>query len=133
MPIMPQLLQNPDDPDRDAKDENAKGEEHIFPSFWTEPESGDTIADAPPVMEHGTLLGTFSPATSEPNYFSMPLDLDCQNIDFDGFHNTVQTSESGLTEILSAPTSVTNSPIAGMDFSLDKFEDFPFDNPELFW
>ena len=36
-----------------------------------------------------------------------------------GIAQNLQTSESDLTEILSAPNSVTNSPIGDYDFSLD--------------
>jgi hypothetical protein len=48
----------------------------------------------------------------------------------------VQTPESELTtEIISAPTSVTNSPIGDFDISIDNVDfdtTFPFDNPDFF-
>ncbi|XP_054781322.1 probable WRKY transcription factor 53 [Prosopis cineraria] len=56
-----------------------------------------------------------SPATSESNIF-------CLN---------VQTSESDVTDIVSAPTSVTNSPIADLDL-FDFESNFPFNIPEPF-
>lgn len=72
-----------------------------------------------------------SPATSESNYFSVsPF---CMT-NF-GLGDNVQTSESELTEILSAPTSVSNSPIEDWDLTLNKDDfqlNFSFENPELF-
>jgi len=78
----------------------------------------------------GSLSPTFlSPTTSESNMFPMsPCRLNSY-----GLGHNVQTSESDLTDIISAPTSVTNSPILNLDFSLDKVDlDFPFDNPDFF-
>ncbi|XP_010266466.1 PREDICTED: probable WRKY transcription factor 41 [Nelumbo nucifera] len=69
-----------------------------------------------------------SPATSESNCFSM---LPCRMNSLQGGHN-LQTSESDLTEIISAATSATNSPIMDLDFSLDTVDfdtNFPFDTP----
>lgn len=64
------------------------------------------------------LLGTYSPsfispATSESNYFS----VSCHMNSLGGAHN-LQQSESDLTDLISA----TNSPIGGLDFSIDPTE-----------
>ncbi|PSS09366.1 WRKY transcription factor [Actinidia chinensis var. chinensis] len=67
-----------------------------------------------------------SPATSGTNYFSTP---PCRMSSFGLVHN-LQHSESDLTEIISANTSATNSPIVDLDFSIDPVEldpNFPFD------
>lgn len=113
----------------------------VFPSFSFPDESeaaekNSIFVDA--LMENdiiGNLSPVFimSPATSEiSDYFSVS---PCHMGSF-GFGTNVQTSESDLTEIISAPTSVTNSPICDLDISsLDKLEfdpSFPFDNPEFF-
>ncbi|MED6180144.1 hypothetical protein PIB30_007655 [Stylosanthes scabra] len=70
-----------------------------------------------------------SPSTSESDLFCLsPCQFGSSNS-----NGIVQTSESEITEILSAPTSVTNSPIMDFDLFLDK-EDFdtvfPFNTPE---
>ena len=88
------------------------------------------------VHENETFLGSFSqsflsPATSELNYY---MNSPCRMNNLAGIHN-VQCSESDLTEIISANTSATNSPIPDLDFSLDQVEidtNFPFDTPGLF-
>lgn len=70
-----------------------------------------------------------SPDTAELNNFSFS-----QMNDFQGVLNT-QHSESDLTELVSANTSATNSPIMDLDFSLDQVEldpNFPFDTPGFF-
>ncbi|GMJ00946.1 WRKY DNA-binding protein 46, WRKY DNA-BINDING PROTEIN 46 [Hibiscus trionum] len=99
----------------------------IFPSFSFPIESG--VEDGlfvKSLMENH--MAFVSPTTSESNYFSVS-----------PFHigQNLQTSESVLTEIISAPTSVTNSPIVDLDISsLQKLEfdpSFPFDNPEFFY
>ncbi|PSR91441.1 WRKY transcription factor [Actinidia chinensis var. chinensis] len=72
-----------------------------------------------------------SPATSGTNYFSTP---PCQMRSFGLVHN-LRNSESDLTEIVSANTSATNSPIVHLDFSIDPVEldpNFPFDTPGFF-
>ncbi|KHG20577.1 putative WRKY transcription factor 46 -like protein [Gossypium arboreum] len=107
--------------------------ENIFPSFSFPIESEE--------VQNGLLRNSLmknispafvSPATSESNYFSVSA---FQMGSFD-FSQNVQTSESELTEIISAPASVTNSPIVDLDISsLEKLEfdqSFPFDNPEFF-
>ncbi|XWS32062.1 hypothetical protein CRYUN_Cryun23aG0128800 [Craigia yunnanensis] len=121
-----------------VKTEDLDNREDIFPSFSFPVESEEvenSIFDKS-LMENnimGNLSPAFiSPATSESNYFSVS---PCHMGSFGLCHN-VQTSESDLTEIISAPTSVTNSPIGDLDISsLDKLEfdpSFPFDNPEFF-
>ncbi|XP_022770554.1 probable WRKY transcription factor 46 [Durio zibethinus] len=120
-----------------VKTEDLDNREDIFPSFSfpveSEVENGIFVCS---LMENdimGNLSAAFiSPATSESNYFSVS---PCQMGSFGLGHN-VQTSESDLTEIISAPTSVTNSPIGDLDISsLDKLEfdpTFPSDNLEFF-
>ncbi|XP_077249596.1 putative WRKY transcription factor 41 [Tasmannia lanceolata] len=81
-------------------------------------------------------MGSFSPpfispATSESNYFSVS---PCRMNSFGGQPN-LRTSESDLTEIISAATSASNSPMPELDFPLDPAEfdiHFPFDNPGFF-
>lgn len=106
-----------------------------FPSTSTECEYVENQIFSESMMENN-FMGSFSPpfispATSESNYLSVsPFRL----INF-GLRDNVQISESELTEILSAPTSVANSPIGDLDFQLneDDFQlNFSFDNHELF-
>lgn len=77
------------------------------------------------------LMGNFSPsfispATSGSSYFSVsPYQMNS----FGHF------SESDHTEIVSANTSTTNSPILDLDFSIDQVNldpNFPFNTPEFF-
>lgn len=105
----------------------------IFPSFCfasssigSEKEDNNIFNET---MMENHFLENFSPAfispsTSESNIF-------CQ---LGGLGQNVQTSESDITEIISAPNSVTNSPIMDLDALLDK-EDFdsyfPFKSPEF--
>lgn len=87
-------------------------------------------------LDNNTLLGSFSqpffsPATPESNCFSAHA---CQTSNFRGVHNG-HRSESDLTEIFSANTSASSSPILDLDFSLDPAEfdpNFPFDSPAFF-
>ena len=118
--------------------EDLDNREAIFPSFSfpVESEEVENSIFFKALMENeimGNLSSAFmSPVTSESNYFSVS---PCQMGTF-GLGQNVQTSESDLTEIISAPTSVTNSPIGDLDISsLDKLEfdpSFPFDNLEFF-
>ncbi|KAI4328890.1 hypothetical protein L6164_021210 [Bauhinia variegata] len=105
----------------------------IFPSFCfasssigSEQEDNNIFNET---MIENHFLENFSPAfistsTSESNIF-------CQ---LGGLGQNVQTSESDTTEIISAPNSVTNSPIMDLDVLLDE-EDFdsyfPFKSPEF--
>ncbi|KAK8488362.1 hypothetical protein V6N13_028073 [Hibiscus sabdariffa] len=105
-----------------VKTEDLDNGDDIFPSFSFPVESGG--------VENGLFV---SPATSESNYFSVsPFHMGSF-----GLGQNVQTSESDLTEIISAPTSVTNSPIVDLDISsLEKLEfdpSFLSDNPEFFY
>ncbi|KAK2966501.1 hypothetical protein RJ640_019030 [Escallonia rubra] len=85
------------------------------------------------MLLNGDLLGSFSPsfispAASESNYYSVS---PCQMDSFGQFHN-LQPKES---EIISANTSATNSPIGDLDFSIDPVDlnpNFPFDSPGFF-
>ncbi|XP_021754328.1 probable WRKY transcription factor 41 [Chenopodium quinoa] len=65
-----------------------------------------------------------SPATSESTYFSTS---PCKVSTFGGL-NYGQHFESDITEIISATTSGTNSPIIGIDYSMDPWEGFLSDN-----
>ncbi|MBA0554064.1 hypothetical protein Golob_013193 [Gossypium lobatum] len=86
------------------------------------------------VLDYYNIFGSFSspfmsPDTPELNYFSVS-----QMNNFQGVLNT-QHSKSDLTELVSANTSATNSPIMDLDFSLDQVEldpNFPFDTPGFF-
>lgn len=98
-----------------------KSENHIF--------SPATLNNNNPF--HSFSQSFISPATSESNYFSVS---PCQMSNFGGVQ-TGQCSESDFTEILSANTSTTNSPILDLDFSLEPVDfdpNFPFDNPNFF-
>ncbi|XP_074329884.1 uncharacterized protein LOC141667344 [Apium graveolens] len=59
-----------------------------------------------------------TPETSECSYLS----LSPYHMDNFGIAQNLQSSESDLTEILSAPNSVTNSPIGHFDISLDSVD-----------
>ncbi|KAE8733279.1 putative NAD(P)-binding Rossmann-fold superfamily protein [Hibiscus syriacus] len=113
----------------DEKSEGLDNRKDVFPSFSfpCEPEAVKNYSLIDAIMEN-TFMRILSPAfispkTSESNYFSVS---SCRMGSF----------ESDLTDIISDPTSVTNSPIEDLDFSsLDKLEfdpNFPFDNPEFF-
>ncbi|ONI07391.1 hypothetical protein PRUPE_5G117000 [Prunus persica] len=70
-----------------------------------------------------------SPAAGESNYYLMP-PSQMRNI-----AGNEQLSECGLTEIISANNSSTNSPIPEMDFPLEPVEiepNFPFDTTGIF-
>ncbi|KAE8697268.1 hypothetical protein F3Y22_tig00110622pilonHSYRG00075 [Hibiscus syriacus] len=108
----------------DEKAEGLDNRKDVFPSFSFpfEPETVKNDSFIGAIMEN--LSPAFmSPETSESNYFSV------SSCDMGSF-------ESDLTDIISGPTSVTNSPIEDLDISsLDKLEfdqSFPFDNPEFF-
>lgn len=72
-----------------------------------------------------------SPTTPESNYFSVSGSSQMNGY---GMIHNLNHSESDLTDIFSANTSTTSSPIVG-DFSLDNLEldtNFPFNNPNFF-
>ncbi|GMN31651.1 hypothetical protein TIFTF001_003334 [Ficus carica] len=91
---------------------------------------------SPFILENETFLGSFSPsfvspATPESGYYPVS---PFQMTNSAGFQN-VHRSDSDLTEIISANTSATNSPIPDLDFSLDHVNidpNFPFDTPGFF-
>ncbi|GMJ00284.1 hypothetical protein HRI_003697600 [Hibiscus trionum] len=88
------------------------------------------------VLDTSNILSSFSPpfmspATSELNYFSAS---QSQMNNFGGILNT-HNSESGISGLISANTSATNSPIMDLDFPLDQVEldpSFQFDTPGFF-
>ncbi|KAF5734773.1 WRKY transcription factor 53 family protein [Tripterygium wilfordii] len=94
------------------------------------------IRSISPAIDNSSLVGSFSPsyispATPEPNYFSLPA---CPMISFDGNHNAYR-SEYDSTEILSANSSSTSSPVLDLVFSLNPLEidpNFPFDTSGFF-
>lgn len=121
-----------------VKTEELETKEDIFPWFcFPSPSLGSENEDnmLPETMIETHLMENFSPAfispaTSESN----PFCLSPHNFGSSGLlYQNIQTSESDVTEILSAPTSVTNSPI--LDTLLHKVDfdtDFPFNTPEFF-
>ncbi|KAJ6972475.1 WRKY transcription factor 6 [Populus alba x Populus x berolinensis] len=125
-----------------VKSEDLGSKDDIFPPFsfpctslGNENEENNIFTES---MMENNFLGSFSPtfispATSESNYFSMS---PCHMNSFGIGYPNVQTPESELTtEIISAPTSVTNSPIGDFDISIDNVDfdtTFPFDNPDFF-
>ncbi|GAB4844578.1 hypothetical protein Ancab_037976 [Ancistrocladus abbreviatus] len=115
-------LEDGDDHEEDAM---------LFPSFsfisaLVEPENMENY-----VMGSSSFSPAFiSPSTSESNYFP----ASPSRVNGNAMGLNVQTSESDMTEAISAPDSVTNSPIGGFDFSLDQLgidPNFPFDDPEF--
>ncbi|XP_027335908.1 probable WRKY transcription factor 53 [Abrus precatorius] len=123
----------------EVKMEDLENKEDIFPSFCfaspsigSENEDKNIFSDS---MIENNFMESFSPAfisptTSESNIFCLsPCYLGST-----GLGQSVQTSESDLTDIVSAPTSITNSLIMDFDFILDKFDFdtfFPLNTPEL--
>ncbi|KAL4385089.1 hypothetical protein GQ457_15G019770 [Hibiscus cannabinus] len=116
--------------------EDLDNKDDIFPSFPFPIESEEVGNGngnglfVKSLMEND--IAFVSPAASESNYFSVsPFHMGSFVFD-----QNVQASESDLTERISAPTSVTNSPIVDLDISsLDKLEfdpSFPFDNSDFF-
>ncbi|KAJ0112487.1 hypothetical protein Patl1_00579 [Pistacia atlantica] len=126
-----------------VKTEDLDNKEEIFPSFSfpqtsiteTENMEHDIFKDSMMEMENN-FMGSFSPSflsptTSESNYFSVS---PCHMNNSFGLDQTVRTPESGITEIISTPNSVTNSPTVDLDFSLIKVDfdpNFP-DNLDYF-
>ncbi|KAF7828159.1 putative WRKY transcription factor 41 [Senna tora] len=90
----------------------------------------------PSTPENDSFFGSFSqtelvsPNTPESSYFrSLSFKMD----EFFGINNK-PGSESDITEIVSANTSATNSPILDFNFPVDPVEidpNFPFDTPRL--
>ncbi|KAJ4831819.1 hypothetical protein Tsubulata_040610 [Turnera subulata] len=121
---------------------DTREEEDTFPSFsFPYAPIGDELDEENNIFKEYSMesnfLGSLSPAfvsptASESNYFSMS---PCHLNNF-GAGQNVQASESDLTEIMSAPNSVTNSPIGGdFDILLDNVNfdtSFSLDNLEFF-
>ncbi|CAK9146365.1 unnamed protein product [Ilex paraguariensis] len=114
--------------------------EETFPSFSfpntpVEPEKVKSHS-VPESMKENNFKGSYSPSfvypiTCESNIFS----LSPRQMNNFGMSHNMPSSESDLAGIISAPTSVTNSPIGDLDFSLDEVNidpNFPFDIPEYF-
>ncbi|XP_068660091.1 probable WRKY transcription factor 41 [Aristolochia californica] len=101
-----------------------------FPSASIESITHESHIFSSSNLDTSNFMGSFSPpfispATSESNYFSVS---PCRMTSVTGGPN-MQTSESELTEIISASTSVTNSPMVDLDFNLEPVEfdaNFPF-------
>ncbi|KAJ7007807.1 hypothetical protein D5086_005056 [Populus alba] len=125
-----------------VKNEDLGSKDGIFPFFsfpctspGNENEENNIFTES---MIENSIFGGFSPAfispaTSESNYFSVS---PCHMNSFGIGSQNVQTRGCELTtEKMSAPTSVTNSPIRDLDISIDYVDfdtSFPFDNPEFF-
>ncbi|KAE9595789.1 putative transcription factor WRKY family [Lupinus albus] len=111
-----------------------ENKEDIFPSFFF---PSPSIGSETMIENHFTESFSpafLSPSTSESNIFC----LSPCNFGSIGLGLSVQTSESDITDIVSATTSVNNSPIANLD-DLDLFfdnvdfdTDFPINTPEYF-
>ncbi|XP_061353020.1 probable WRKY transcription factor 53 [Gastrolobium bilobum] len=120
----------------EVKTEDLETKEDIFPWFCfpSPSENEDTILFETMIEKH--VMESFypsfiSPATSESNL----LCLSAYHLGSTGLDQNVQTSESDITEIVSASTSVTNSPILDLDILLHKGDfdtDFPINTPEYF-
>jgi hypothetical protein len=97
-----------------------------FPSTPIESQNVETISFPEPLKENHFLGG------DSLEFLSL---LEFPNDNF-GFGENLQHSESDLSEIISAPTSVTNSPTGNLDFSsLDQADfdpNFQFDTSEFF-
>ncbi|KAE8709428.1 hypothetical protein F3Y22_tig00110332pilonHSYRG01498 [Hibiscus syriacus] len=115
-----------------VKTEDLDHRDDIFPSFCFPIESGEVENGLSVKSQMENDMAFVSPAASDSNYFSVS---PFQTGRF-GLGQNVQTSESGLTEIISAPTSVTNSPVVDLGIaSLEKLEfdpSFMFDYSEFF-
>ncbi|KAK1376150.1 WRKY domain-containing protein [Heracleum sosnowskyi] len=93
--------------------------------------SGDTRQNS--FIDSRYLPSSINQETSECSYLSLSPYHNMNNFEFD---QSLPSSESGLTEILSAPNSVTNSPIGDFNISLDPVDfnpnNFPLDILEFF-
>lgn len=114
--------------------QNLESQEAGFP--LTTRESGSENHNfTPSILNHDSFFSNFppsfipSPANSASNYFSTsPCNL-TYGVQYG------QHCESDITEIISAATSGTNSPIIGMDFPLEQLElnpSFHYDNQVFF-
>ncbi|KAJ1413780.1 WRKY domain [Sesbania bispinosa] len=121
----------------EAKTEDLETKEDIFPwlcfqspSIGSKNEDNNILSET---MMENHFMESFSPAfiSSESNL----LCLSAYHLGSTRLSQNVQPSESDITEIIAAPTSVTNSPILDLDILLHKGDfdtDFPFNIPEYF-
>ncbi|KAK7389837.1 hypothetical protein VNO78_25132 [Psophocarpus tetragonolobus] len=122
--------------DLEVKIEDRDHMEDIFPSFcFSDPSIGSENEDNNNIFSYAMIENNLMESFS-PSFLSPTSDIDT-NIFCDwantGLGQTVQSSESDISDIVSAPTSVTNSPIMDFDF-LDKLDfdtDFPISTTEL--
>nr|KYP56080.1 putative WRKY transcription factor 46 [Cajanus cajan] len=123
----------------EVKTEDLDHKKDIFPSFcFSSPSIGSEKEDnnmfSYAMIENNNLMESFliAPTTSEePNIFCLS---PCHWGSSTGLGQSMHASESDITDIVSAPTSVTNSPIMDLDFILAKIDfdtDFPINAPEL--
>jgi len=120
----------------EVKVEDLDHKQDIFPSFClsspsigSENEDNNNIFPYP--MIENNLMESFSPAFISPT--SSESDMFC-HWESTGLGQSVHSSTSDITDIVSTPTSVTNSPIMDFDFFLDKIDfdiDFPMNTTEL--
>ncbi|KAK7275342.1 hypothetical protein RIF29_16455 [Crotalaria pallida] len=108
----------------EVKEEDLETKKDIFPSFCfpspsigTENENNDNNNIFSDTMIENHFLGSFSPSESNIFCFSP-----CQFGSSSGLGLSVQTSESDITDIVSATTPTSNSPIVNLD-ELDLFFD----------
>lgn len=108
-----------------------------FPSTFFGCMTQENHSLLPLPLDNVSLLGSLSqtdllsPNTPESNYLPS---LSFKMNDFYGVNNK-PCSDSDITEIISANTSATNSPIVDFNFPVDPVEidpNFPFDTPGLF-
>lgn len=116
--------------------EDLDSEKQSFPSFQFPSTSNAKPENQvfSPSMVDNRFMGNFypsfiSPSASATNYFSVSPSR--MHHSFGGNQN-FQSSESDLTEIISAATSASNSPTVDLDFPFGNVEfdpNFTFDNP----
>lgn len=120
----------------EVKVEDLDHKQGIFPSFcFSSPSIGSENEDNsnifPYSMIENNLMESFSPAFISPT--TSESDMFC-HWESTGLGQSVHSSTSDITDIVSTPTSVTNSPIMDFDFLLDKIDfdiDFPMATTEL--
>ena len=110
------------------------GQPHVAnSSSFSFPSTPMSCAQAQNNVFTTTFPQNFMPATdTESNYFSLS---QVQTGNYYAAGQNVHHSESELTEIVSAATSATNSPMLDIDFTLGPGEfdpSFPFDGSNFF-
>lgn len=101
--------------------------EDIFPTSSGFPSTSDNNNQ----FVENLSVDFIAPSTSESNLFC----LSPCHMGSGGLGQNVQSSESEVTDIVSAPTSVTNSPLLDLDvlfYKQDFQSDFPFNTFEFF-